>query len=831
MCHAALLRHFTERHESARAHGFLLHTSLPEAPGLPLERQHTTHCLQALAQATRVFLDNAAMLLCKLEAQCRTHGMGLLELKRSIQPIADGVRVLSPVVREVEDNGCGSTEVLDMLHTASTQPDVREAEDLIRFVLHATCAPYLQLLSSWMHEGRLDDDIHSEFLVAACSTTTAAAAGADAPHHAATPSAAGRRSRSPHSITDSDELRLMTHGGAREGEEEEGKGKGQRGRRGQREWRGWEEPGSEPGSEPGQSFVMRHPVPALLQAVADDVVATGQLVHALRQHGWLKQLPSQGEAAQPQMQLGSLEESIAVRTKAVQQAMVDLTLNKNHLMGHLLTIRRVLLLSQADYLSDFMALAAGELSKPAHKASQARIDISLGASLRSSTAATDPNCERLSARLVPMDVPSPSQVARASLSFLTPQRPTPQQQPLQSPFTQSQPVQSQLVVPSQLQQSRESLDGAELLSSLQEYDAGFEDLMQPDADDGHAGGDADGLGDDGNSNPLSLPSTNPLSLPPQSTPARPSASTAVSSWSPVPCATPVLAIEGGGGRGREGRGAAGPSTWEAIYLDYKAPWPISVVVPPASLLAYNRVFRFLLAAKRTHLHLGLAWSALQLSRGLKVEGPLLQRMHWLRHRMACAATAILDHVAHAVVSPSFDLMTARLTKANSFHQLVSEHQLFVDTCLSEGLLGSCPHIQEKLSSILSISLRFATAVSTTIHRVTSLGATEAAAAAGGGGDYGVEDSISGSKLSDYAYGDATSDAKGRAARAAFRWHLAGEELQLAMEEGFAEEIRSMHAAFSSSLRDASAAITSVLRDHPVLLSLHLSLSAVAKGLP
>ncbi|CAI5497830.1 unnamed protein product [Closterium sp. Naga37s-1] len=106
-----------------------------------------------------------------------------------------------------------------------------------------------------------------------------------------------------------------------------------------------------------------------------------------------------------------------------------------------------------------------------------------------------------------------------------------------------------------------------------------------------------------------------------------------------------------------------------------APWPVSAVVPPSALQGYNlsavvppsalhgynRLFRFLLAARRTHLHLALAWSALQanlgpqytlhshsqLTRGLKVEGTMLQRVHWLRHRMACAVTAILDHVAYA----------------------------------------------------------------------------------------------------------------------------------------------------------------------------------------
>ncbi|CAI5521524.1 unnamed protein product [Closterium sp. Naga37s-1] len=93
----ALLRHFTERHESSRTLAGMLCTSLSEPSGLPLEQQHTSQCLQALAQAIRVFLDNTAMLLCKLESQCESHGMRLLELKRCIQLIAHRVRVLTPV--------------------------------------------------------------------------------------------------------------------------------------------------------------------------------------------------------------------------------------------------------------------------------------------------------------------------------------------------------------------------------------------------------------------------------------------------------------------------------------------------------------------------------------------------------------------------------------------------------------------------------------------------------------------------------------------------------------------------------------------------------------
>ncbi|CAI7917390.1 unnamed protein product, partial [Closterium sp. NIES-53] len=204
-----------------------------------------------------------------------------------------------------------------------------------------------------------------------------------------------------------------------------------------------------------------------------------------------------------------------------------------------------------------------------------------------------------------------------------------------------------------------------------------------------------------------------LSLLPQVTPVRPVSPAAVSSWSLVSRGTPAGA-QAAGGAGGEGRGAAGQSGWEAIYIDYQvgsqantrcgtpvrpaglqpplplparliripspcsqptcnspllqAPWPVSAVVPPSALQGYNHLFRFLLAARRTHMHLALAWSALQLTRGLKVEGTMLQRVHWLRHRMACAVTAILDHMAHAVISPNFDFMTSKLTKATSFHQ-------------------------------------------------------------------------------------------------------------------------------------------------------------------
>ncbi|CAI7740743.1 unnamed protein product, partial [Closterium sp. NIES-54] len=154
-----------------------------------------------------------------------------------------------------------------------------------------------------------------------------------------------------------------------------------------------------------------------------------------------------------------------------------------------------------------------------------------------------------------------------------------------------------------------------------------------------------------------------------------------------------------------------------------------------------------------------------------------------------------------------------------------------------------PTCLQKISALLSIALRFTNTVSTTIHTACSLpgldsssSSSSAAAAAGWGGGgrgvYGVEGRTSGVELADYAYGDATSDAKGRAAQAAFRRQLTAKELQRCLEEeGFVEEMRAMHTAFAASLRAAAAAIASALRDHPVLLSLHLALSAVAKGLP
>ncbi|CAI5949597.1 unnamed protein product [Closterium sp. NIES-64] len=976
---------------------FRLHTLLPEPPGLPLEQQHMSQCVQALAQAIRVFLDstamllcklesqceshgtqheaarlklcypmppphattpchqpmpphtalpcvyqNTAMLLCKLESQCESHGMRLLELKRCIQPVSDGVRVLTPtpvvdgvrvltpIVRGVEDEGWGSTEVLDMLHAARYDEESG--------------------MKRWMQEGRLDDDIHSEFFISSCTT-----AATDALTSTATDVKARSNTNSPATTTSGSSagLRLRGHGGAQERDGEvlfqsvadDVLGTGQL-------VHALRQHGYLKQLIPDDVLATGQLVHALRehgylkQLIPDDVLATGQLVHALREHGYLKQcyeidpfphsrsgshvkndLPLlrlflEGEAQQPQMQLGSLEESVGARTQAVQQTMIDLTLNK------------------ADYLSDFMALAGEELCKPARRASQARIDLSLGASLRSSMAANDPNCDRLSARLVPVDPPSPS---TSSLH----------QQPLQPLQSQSPPLQrapdppvtSATVTSATLTATTvtsAAVTGEHGRCRSAEQPPGVRSIRGPTIDDAdgdfdasHAAAGGGGSGDDsggggnggggGDGDDRQLYS-NPLSLLPQLTPVRP--------VSPAAAA----AAQAARGERAERRGASGESGWEAIYIDYQAPWPVSAVVPLSALQGYNRLFRFLLASLPTYypplfpapltpgalatgalasirsgapirtaglqpplplparftpnvlptsfsapLTPGALASALASIRSgarngpsrlqsplplparRKANPPAPRPQHGLpagrameqmmlvviavcrpmghtgvrtkanppafgpQSRMVCPvadagseggrdndAARALAAASHGVISPNFDLMTTRLTKATSFHQ--------------------------KLSSLLSIALRFATTVSTTIHTASSLpgldSSSSSSAAAGGGwggggrGGYGAEGRTSGGELADYAYGDATSDAKGRAARAAFRRQLAAEELQRGLEqEGFVEEMRATHTAFTASLRAAIAAIASALRDHPLLLSLHLALTAVAKGLP
>ncbi|KAL9879281.1 gamma-tubulin complex component 2 homolog isoform X2 [Glossina fuscipes] len=150
--------------------------------------------------------------------------------------------------------------------------------------------------------------------------------------------------------------------------------------------------------------VRRERIPCFLDKVSDIILRTGKYLNVIRQCGKKVTLPQTMD-----LQFSPTNQNhIAVIQNAYRFAsknLLEVLLKENDLMGHLMSVKRYLLLQQGDFITEFMDACEEELAKNVDKVLPMKLENLLGLTLRLSSAKHDPykddvHCELLTYDLV-----------------------------------------------------------------------------------------------------------------------------------------------------------------------------------------------------------------------------------------------------------------------------------------------------------------------------------------------------------------------------------------------------------------------------------------------
>ncbi|KAL2653900.1 hypothetical protein R1flu_022028 [Riccia fluitans] len=162
------------------------------------------------------------------------------------------------------------------------------------------------------------------------------------------------------------------------------------------------------------------------------------------------------------------------------------------------------------------------------------------------------------------------------------------------------------------------------------------------------------------------------------------------------------------GSGIGTQGATGNITGiETFTLDYKVPWPLSLVVSRKALTKYQLIFRHLFHVKHVERQLCITWQAHQATRRLSFVGTAISRSYVLCQKMLHFMHCIEHYLTFEVLEPNWHSMEASMQNAKSIDEVMQQHDRFLDKCLKECML-LWPQILKKLEALKATCQQYAT---------------------------------------------------------------------------------------------------------------------------
>ncbi|XP_055388883.1 gamma-tubulin complex component 2 homolog isoform X2 [Condylostylus longicornis] len=143
----------------------------------------------------------------------------------------------------------------------------------------------------------------------------------------------------------------------------------------------------------------RERIPSFLEKVSDVILRTGKYLNVIRQCGKKVTLP-QAISLQFSPTNNNYINVIQNAYHFASKNLLEVLLKENDLMGHLMSVKRYLLLYQGDFITQFMDACEDELAKNVDKVLPMKLENLLGLTLRLSSAKNDPykddwHCELL----------------------------------------------------------------------------------------------------------------------------------------------------------------------------------------------------------------------------------------------------------------------------------------------------------------------------------------------------------------------------------------------------------------------------------------------------
>ncbi|OQR98601.1 gamma-tubulin complex component [Achlya hypogyna] len=148
---------------------------------------------------------------------------------------------------------------------------------------------------------------------------------------------------------------------------------------------------------------------------------------------------------------------------------------------------------------------------------------------------------------------------------------------------------------------------------------------------------------------------------------------------------------------------------DALSLDYKVKWPLSLVISSGALNKYQMIFRHLFFCKHVERRLCDAWRNHQTTKELGLRSALI-KSYCLRQRMLHFQQNFVYYMMFEVISPRWHALEAHLTRdIGSVDDVLNTHRDFLDQCLKECLLTD-PELLRVLTKLMTVCLTFANSI-------------------------------------------------------------------------------------------------------------------------
>jgi gamma-tubulin complex component 2 len=156
-----------------------------------------------------------------------------------------------------------------------------------------------------------------------------------------------------------------------------------------------------------------------------------------------------------------------------------------------------------------------------------------------------------------------------------------------------------------------------------------------------------------------------------------------------------------GGPSGEGGGLRGI---EALTLDCKVNWPLSLILSREAMTSYRLLFRHLFFSKYVERRLFGTWLDHQMLKGLNLRAHL-GKTYMLRQRMLHFTQNFVYYMMFEVIEPHWLLLTKNLSNVRIIDSLVEEHSTFQTDIMQECLLTNVK-LLSALAKLMTTCLNF-----------------------------------------------------------------------------------------------------------------------------
>lgn len=161
----------------------------------------------------------------------------------------------------------------------------------------------------------------------------------------------------------------------------------------------------------------------------------------------------------------------------------------------------------------------------------------------------------------------------------------------------------------------------------------------------------------------------------------------------------------GGPSSAAARRQVGLKGYAAFTLDYRAPWPLSIVLSRKAITKYQLLFRHLFFCRHVERRLGASWMAHQSCKELNLRTQLATS-YALRQRMLHFIQNLVHYMTFEVVEPRWHEMALALPRCETVDEVIARHDEFLDAALKECLLTS-QDLLKPLNKLVTLCLLFA----------------------------------------------------------------------------------------------------------------------------